>query len=132
MSGQVTQSGAAAARAAGQQRVSRVRERIGEDGWLRAPDGRMQAQLAGLGHLPAAVTLASPPPAATRRGPAARRRPAMIELAAFEEIIDASGAAPRIEAMLPAGARRRQLSARTMLAGLPVACLNYVGAQAVS
>jgi hypothetical protein len=27
----------------------------------------------------------------------------MTRLAAFEEIIDASGAAPRIEAMLPAG-----------------------------
>jgi hypothetical protein len=27
----------------------------------------------------------------------------MIPLAAFEEIIDASGIAPRIEAMLPAG-----------------------------
>ena len=32
--------------------------------------------------------------------------PAMIPLAAFEEVIDASGVAPRIEAMLPAGARR--------------------------
>jgi hypothetical protein len=31
-----------------------------------------------------------------------------------EEIIGASGAAPRIEAMLPAGARRRQLSVRTL------------------
>jgi len=42
----------------------------------------------------------------------------MIPLAAFEEIIDASGAAPRIEAMLPAGVRPRQLSVRTLLAGM--------------
>ena len=45
-------------------------------------------------------------------------RPAMTALAAFEEIIDASGAAPRIEAMLPAGVRPRQLSVRTLLAGM--------------
>ena len=32
-------------------------------------------------------------------------RPAMIPLAVFEEIIDASGVAPRIEAMLPIGVR---------------------------
>jgi len=42
----------------------------------------------------------------------------MIPLAVFEEIIDISGVAPRIEAMLPAGARARQLSARTLLAGI--------------
>ncbi len=42
----------------------------------------------------------------------------MTALAAFEEIIDASGAAPPIEAMLPAGVRPRQLSARTLLAGM--------------
>jgi hypothetical protein len=42
----------------------------------------------------------------------------MTALAAFEQIIDASGAAPRIEALLPAGARRRQLSVRTLLAGM--------------
>ncbi|HEX9356806.1 MAG TPA: hypothetical protein VF933_23695, partial [Streptosporangiaceae bacterium] len=42
----------------------------------------------------------------------------MIPLAAFEEIIDASGAGPRIEAMLPAGVRPRQLSVRTLLAGM--------------
>jgi hypothetical protein len=42
----------------------------------------------------------------------------MTALAAFEQIIDASGAAPRIEAMLPAGVRRRQLSVRTLLAGM--------------
>ena len=42
----------------------------------------------------------------------------MTALAVFEEIIDASGAAPRVEAMLPAGVRARQLSVRTLLAGM--------------
>jgi len=42
----------------------------------------------------------------------------MIPLATFEEVIDASGVAPRIEAVLPAGARARQLSVRTLLAGM--------------
>ncbi len=42
----------------------------------------------------------------------------MTPLAAFEEIIDASGAAPRIEALLPIGVRRRQLRVRTLLAGM--------------
>ena len=42
----------------------------------------------------------------------------MTALAAFEDIIDASGTAARIEAMLPAGVRRRQLSVRTLLAGM--------------
>jgi hypothetical protein len=42
----------------------------------------------------------------------------MIPLPALEEVIDASGAAARIEAMLPAGARPRQLSVRTLLAGM--------------
>ena len=42
----------------------------------------------------------------------------MIPLPVLEEIIDASGAAPRIEAMLPTGVRPRQLSVRTLLAGL--------------
>ena len=54
-----------------------------------------------------------------RGGAAARGGPAvMIPLAAFEEIIDASGVAPRIEAMLPIGVRPRQLSVRTLLAGM--------------
>jgi hypothetical protein len=48
----------------------------------------------------------------------------MIPLPAFEEIIDASGIAPRIEAMLPAGVRARQLSVRTLLAGM---CLTQAG-----
>ena len=42
----------------------------------------------------------------------------MIAVAALEKIIDASGAAPRIEAMLPIGVRPRQLTVRTLLAGL--------------
>jgi hypothetical protein len=42
----------------------------------------------------------------------------MIPLPVLEEVIDASGAAPQIEAMLPAGVRPRQLSVRTLLAGL--------------
>jgi len=42
----------------------------------------------------------------------------MIPLAVFEEVIDASGVAPRIEAMLPIGVRARQLSVRTLLAGM--------------
>ena len=42
----------------------------------------------------------------------------MIPLAVWEQIIDASGAAARIEALLPIGVRPRQLSIRTLLAGL--------------
>jgi len=42
----------------------------------------------------------------------------MIPLAALEEVIDASGAAPRIEALLPVGVRPRQLRVRTLLAGM--------------
>src|SRR5579863_4833986 len=42
----------------------------------------------------------------------------MTPLAAFEEIIDTSGIAPRIEALLPAGVRHRQLRVRTLLAGM--------------
>jgi len=42
----------------------------------------------------------------------------MIPLAAFEEVIDASGVAARIEALLPAGVRARQLSVHALLAGM--------------
>lgn len=49
----------------------------------------------------------------------------MITLAALEEIIDASGAAPRIEAMLPAGVRQRQLRTRTLLAGMCLAAADH-------
>ena len=45
----------------------------------------------------------------------------MIALRVLEEAIDASGTAARIEAMLPIGVRRRQLSVRTLLAGMCLA-----------
>ena len=45
----------------------------------------------------------------------------MIPLARFEEIIDASGVAPLAEALLPSGARMRQLSVRTLLLGMMLA-----------
>jgi len=41
-----------------------------------------------------------------------------IALARAEEIIDASGIAPRIEILLPVGVRHRQLRVRTLLAGM--------------
>jgi hypothetical protein len=44
-----------------------------------------------------------------------------IPLARLEEIIDASGVAPAIEAMLPAAVRQRQLHPRTLLAGMQLA-----------
>jgi hypothetical protein len=44
-----------------------------------------------------------------------------VPLAAIEDIIDASGAAPMIEGLLPAAARERQLSARTLLTGMMLA-----------
>jgi hypothetical protein len=49
----------------------------------------------------------------------------MIPLAAFEEIIDASGVAARIEAMLPVGVRPRQLRVRTLLAGMCLAAADH-------
>jgi hypothetical protein len=49
----------------------------------------------------------------------------MIALAAFEEIIDASGVAARIEAMLPVGVRSRQLRVRTLLAGMCLAAADH-------
>jgi hypothetical protein len=49
----------------------------------------------------------------------------VIALAAFEEIIDASGVAPRIEALLPIGVRPRQLSVRALLAGMYLAQADH-------
>jgi hypothetical protein len=49
----------------------------------------------------------------------------MIALAAFEEIIDRSRVAPRIEVVLPAGVRGRQLSVRTLLAGMCLAQADH-------
>ena len=41
-----------------------------------------------------------------------------IPLPALEAIIEASGVAPRIEALLPAGVRHRQLKASTLILGM--------------
>jgi len=49
----------------------------------------------------------------------------MIPLAAVEEITGASGVAPRIEAALPVGVRARQLSVRTLLAGMCLAQADH-------
>src|SRR6266851_4304537 len=60
------------------------------------------------------------PGSAARSGP-----PVMIPLAVWEQIIDASGVAPRIEAMLPIGVRARQLKIRTLLAGMCLAQADH-------
>jgi len=49
----------------------------------------------------------------------------MTGLAAVEEIIDASGVAPQIEALLPTGVRPRQLTVRTLLAGMCLAHADH-------
>jgi hypothetical protein len=49
----------------------------------------------------------------------------MIPLAVLEQVIDTSGVAPRIEAMLPLGVRARQLSVRTLLAGMCLAQADH-------
>ena len=49
----------------------------------------------------------------------------MIPLAVSEEIIDASGVAPRIEVVLPIGVRHRQLKVRTLLAGMCLAQADH-------
>ena len=41
-----------------------------------------------------------------------------VPLAATEAIVDASGVAPQIQALLPRAVRHRQLSARTLLIGM--------------
>jgi hypothetical protein len=46
------------------------------------------------------------------------------DLKRIERIIDASGQAERIEALLPAGVRPRQLTARTLLIGMTLAMLQ--------
>jgi hypothetical protein len=45
----------------------------------------------------------------------------MIALPALEGVLDASGIAPRAGALLPSGARRRQLAVRTLLPGMMLA-----------
>jgi hypothetical protein len=49
----------------------------------------------------------------------------MIPLQVLEEIIDRSGAAPRIEALLPTGVRARQLLARTLLLGMLIVLADH-------
>ena len=49
----------------------------------------------------------------------------MIPLAVWEQVIDASGVAPRIEALLPIGVRGRQLKVRTLLAGMCLAQADH-------
>jgi len=49
----------------------------------------------------------------------------MSALAVFEEIIDASGVAQQIEALLPVGVRQRQLTVRTLLAGMCLAAADH-------
>jgi hypothetical protein len=49
----------------------------------------------------------------------------MIPLAVFEAVIDGSGVAPRTEVTLPAGVRPRQLTVRTLLAGMCLAQADH-------
>ena len=49
----------------------------------------------------------------------------MSALAVFEDVIDVSGTAPRIEAMLPAGVRTVKLTVRTLLAGMCLAQADH-------
>jgi hypothetical protein len=49
----------------------------------------------------------------------------MIPLAVWEQVIDACGVAPRIEALLPIGVRGRQLKVRTLLAGMCLAQADH-------
>ena len=48
----------------------------------------------------------------------------MIPLPVLEGVVDASGAAPGIEALLPSGVRMRQLSVRTLLLGMMLAAAD--------
>ena len=49
----------------------------------------------------------------------------MIPLCLLEEIVDCSGTAPRIEAMLPIGVRARQLLVRTLLLGMLIVLADH-------
>jgi len=49
----------------------------------------------------------------------------MIPLQVLEEIIDCSGAAPRIELLLPIGVRARQLAVRTLLLGMLIVLADH-------
>ena len=46
-------------------------------------------------------------------------------LAGLEEVIDRAGVAPRIEALLPVGARQRQLPVRTLLLGMELTLADH-------
>jgi hypothetical protein len=48
----------------------------------------------------------------------------MIPLPVLEGVVDASGIAPQVEALLPSGTRPRQLSARTLLLGMMLAAAD--------
>ncbi len=56
-----------------------------------------------------------------RDGRAAGRDPVTITLAVLEAIIDGSGIALRVEILLPAGVRHRQLRVRTLILGMMLA-----------
>src|SRR2546429_320878 len=49
----------------------------------------------------------------------------MISLPVLEEVIDRSGAAPRIELLLPTGVRARQLLVRTLLPGMLIVLADH-------
>jgi hypothetical protein len=84
---------------------------------LRGPPGAGHVHGCGRDQLLAAARRPGRRARAGRRGrggeTARGGQPAVIPLAVFEEIIGASGVAPRIEAMLPIGVRPRQLKVRT-------------------
>ena len=97
----------------------------GRPGWLAAANcsgRRRSCTRPGSAALSGSATW-SPPGArrGNRGGPAAGGRRAMTPLARFEEIIDDSGVAPLVEAVLPAGVRARQLAVRTLLPGMMLA-----------
>ena len=95
---------------------------------LRGP-GCVTAQAARAGHVHVrrGITCSQPRRPDRRARPAERLRRSRCSeravstpaaLAQLEELIDASGIAPRIEARLPIGVRYRQLRVRTLLAGM--------------
>ena len=99
-------------------------------GWPRPPNWWGSPRSCTRPGSPARSGLATWPPSwSPRRGrggaAAWGHQAAMIPLAVFEEIIDASGVAPRIEAMLPTGVRPRQLRVRTLLAGMCLAQADH-------
>src|SRR5256884_7767031 len=49
----------------------------------------------------------------------------MISLPVLEEVIDRSGAAPRIELLLPTGVRARQLLVRPLLLGMLIVLADH-------